>query len=279
VLPNINRTELGLRSTGSIHSSLPAVAGGSTLLAKRSVPCRYRAFPAICLAVLITLSCQPAAAQSVAPLGTSGEIKRTPVERDVAAAAQRFGIPAAWISAVMSAESGGHEGAISPKGAMGLMQIMPRTWADLSQRYHLGSNPFDVNDNITAGAAYLRELHDRYGVPGFLAAYNAGPARWEDHVATGRPLPEETRSYLARLTPIVALGTDDDTTILTAVAKDWADGPLFSRPSTGSPADTKAATLRTLLQPPSNNPMQDWTALAPRSEGLFALMWRAGQPR
>jgi soluble lytic murein transglycosylase-like protein len=76
---------------------------------------------------------------------------------------------------------------------MGLMQIMPETWATLRLRYGLGADPFDPHDNILAGAAYLRELHDRYGSPGFLAAYNAGPARYEDHLATGQPLPAETR--------------------------------------------------------------------------------------
>ena len=57
------------------------------------------------------------------------------------------------------------------------MQIMPATWGQLRARYGLGPDPFDVRDNIMAGAAYLRELHDRYGSPGFLAAYNAGPGR------------------------------------------------------------------------------------------------------
>ena len=75
----------------------------------------------------------------------------------------------------MQAESGGDARALSPKGAMGLMQIMPGTWAELRLRYGLGADPYDPHDNITAGAAYLREMHDRYGEPGFLAAYNAGP--------------------------------------------------------------------------------------------------------
>ncbi len=99
----------------------------------------------------------------------------------------------------MRAESFGDVHAISPKGAMGLMQIMPQTWATLRQRYHLGADPYDVHDNIIAGAGYLRELHDRYGVPGFLAAYNAGPGRYDDHRATGRALPAETRAYVAAL--------------------------------------------------------------------------------
>ena len=109
-----------------------------------------------------------------------------PITAVVAEASQRFGIPASWIRAVMQVESFGDVRALSPKGAMGLMQIMPEAWAALRSRYGLGADPFDAHDNILAGAAYLRELLDRYGSPGFLAAYNAGPARYEDHLATGR---------------------------------------------------------------------------------------------
>lgn len=111
----------------------------------------------------------------------------------VAEASLRFGVPARWIRAVMRAESQNDLHAISPKGAMGLMQIMPSTWTLLRARLRLGVDPYDPHDNILAGAAYLRELHDSYGSPGFLAAYNAGPARYENHLATGRPLPAETR--------------------------------------------------------------------------------------
>ncbi|MGY4346719.1 hypothetical protein ACVWXM_003186 [Bradyrhizobium sp. GM7.3] len=85
----------------------------------------------------------------------------------VAEAARRFGIPAAWIRAVMRIESGGDRRAVSPKGALGLMQLMPKTWADIRVRYGLGRDPFDPHDNILAGAGFLRELHDRYGSPGF----------------------------------------------------------------------------------------------------------------
>ncbi|WP_227818677.1 lytic transglycosylase domain-containing protein, partial [Klebsiella aerogenes] len=64
----------------------------------------------------------------------------------MAEASQRFGIPTTWMRAVMRAESFGDVHAISPKGAMGLMQIMPQTWATLRQRYHLGADPYDVHD-------------------------------------------------------------------------------------------------------------------------------------
>ena len=104
----------------------------------------------------------------------------------IAEASRRFAIPERWIRAVMQLESGANERAISPKGALGLMQIMPKTWVELSVRYGLGIDPFDPRDNILVGTAYLREMHDRFGSPGFLAAYNGGPERYEQHLAMGR---------------------------------------------------------------------------------------------
>lgn len=123
-----------------------------------------------------------------------------PYAPHVADAARRFGIPEAWIWAVMRVESAGNARAVSRAGAMGLMQIMPGTWAQLRARHGFGTDPFDVRDNIMAGAAYLREMHDRYGnASAMLAAYNAGPGRYEDYLTGGRPLPAETVAYLARL--------------------------------------------------------------------------------
>ncbi len=124
----------------------------------------------------------------------------------IAEASARFGIPARWIAEVMQVESRGDPRALSPKGAIGLMQIMPATYASLAARYGLGADPWNVRDNIMAGAAYLRELYDRYGASGFLAAYNAGPGRWEEHLSGARPLPGETVRYLSRLGP--SIGAD-----------------------------------------------------------------------
>src|SRR3546814_2606835 len=98
----------------------------------------------------------------------------------------------------MRVESRGDVRAVSPKGAMGLMQLMPDTWASLRVRLGLGANPYDPRDNILAGAAYLREMHDRYGSPGFLAAYNAGPGRYEEYLA-GRPLPASSEEHTSEL--------------------------------------------------------------------------------
>ncbi|WP_371746115.1 lytic transglycosylase domain-containing protein [Bradyrhizobium sp. CCBAU 53351] len=119
-------------------------------------------------------------------------------------ASQRFAIAPNWIRSVQSIESAGDAHARSPKGAMGLMQIMPATWTELRERYNLGNDPYDPHDNILAGTAYLRELLDRYGSPGVFAAYNAGPSRYEEHLAGGS-LPEETRAYVAKLTNQLAI--------------------------------------------------------------------------
>ena len=147
----------------------------------------------------------------------------------IAEAAQRFGFRARWILAVMRRESAGDVRAVSEKGAMGLLQIMPDTWDELRARYGLGRDPFDPRDNILAGAAYLRELHDRFGSPGFLAAYNAGPTRYAEHLATGRPLPRETRDYVAALAPLVgaSIATErhEQSALLTV---DWRAAPLFA---------------------------------------------------
>lgn len=197
----------------------------------------------------------------------------------VAEASRRFGIPAAWIRAVMRAESFGDVHAISPKGAMGVMQIMPDTWVSLRQRYHLGADPYDTHDNIIAGTAYLRELHDRYGIPGFLAAYNAGPARWEDHLATGRPLPAETRAYLIRLAPIVGGSAADDTALLASIVKSWTDASLFPKHAANA-SDSTTTTSGTQQSARSNtNSAQDWRGLAPQSDGLFVALSSTGRPQ
>ncbi|MGY4572089.1 lytic transglycosylase domain-containing protein [Bradyrhizobium sp. USDA 3256] len=119
-------------------------------------------------------------------------------------ASERFAVPVNWIGSVINIESAGEVHARSTKGAMGLMQIMPATWAELRERYNLGSDPYDPRDNILAGTAYLRELLDRYGSPGVFAAYNAGPARYEEHLAGGS-LPDETRAYVAKLANLLAI--------------------------------------------------------------------------
>jgi soluble lytic murein transglycosylase-like protein len=119
-------------------------------------------------------------------------------------ASARFDVPELWIRSVMRVESGGNayrNGQVitSNAGAMGLMQVMPATYDDLRGRYSLGDDPFNPHDNILAGAAYMRQMYDIYGSPGFLAAYNAGPARLDDYLTNNRALPDETRHYVAAI--------------------------------------------------------------------------------
>ncbi len=122
-------------------------------------------------------------------------------------ASGRFGVPDLWVRRVMRQELGGQEDVISWAGAMGLMQVMPDTYDDLRSRYSLGDDPFDPHNNILAGTAYLREMYDRFGAPGFLAAYNAGPNRVDRYLNNGTPLPEETVNYVASIAPLLGSGT------------------------------------------------------------------------
>lgn len=195
----------------------------------------------------------------------------------VAEAAQRFKIPAAWIQAIMRIESRGDRRAVSPKGAMGLMQLMPDTWAALRARYDLGPDPFNPRDNIFAAAAFLREMHDRYGSPGFLAAYNAGPGRYEDYRDRRRPLPPETVAYVAALVPFVGDGaTDGPVLVASTDPSSWTQAPLFIVGSASAEPVDRAAPR----PPPNGSPpavaVRDLSAIAPQSNGLFIHISAAG---
>ena len=139
-------------------------------------------------------SASPVAGQSRALV--HGEDRIVKWSAEISAAARRFGIPVSWVRTVMRAESAGIPSATSPAGAMGLMQIMPGTWDQLRDRYGLGTDPYLPRDNIIAGVGYMRELLNHYGVPDFLAAYNAGPKRLDAYLLMGLPLPETTRRYV-----------------------------------------------------------------------------------
>ncbi|MEE4450522.1 lytic transglycosylase domain-containing protein [Novosphingobium resinovorum] len=160
------------------------------------------------LAVSLALALPLAVTASDAPQASRPAFRALPaVERwrpYIAEASQRFGIPQAWIAAVMQAESAGlthlnGRPITSHAGAMGLMQVMPGTWAAMRRQHGLGPNPHHPRDNIMAGTAYLRAMYDRFGYPGLFAAYNAGPGRYTEHLRTGRRLPVETRGYIAQL--------------------------------------------------------------------------------
>jgi len=158
---------------------------------------------------------------------------RDPHAVAIAEASARFAIPEHWIRAVMQAESAGDPRAVSHAGAMGLMQVMPATWTVLQRDHGLGTDPFDPRDNILAGTAYLRAMHDRYDtVGGMLAAYNAGPGRYDEYLAEGRALPAETRAYVAMLAPRL-----NGTAPLPnrATVADWREAALFADRSAERP--------------------------------------------
>ena len=173
-------------------------------------------------------------------------------------ASDRFDVPERWIREVMRQESGGRALAQSGPGAMGLMQVMPGTYDELRGRYpDLGLDAFDPHDNILAGTAYIRELYDIYGSPGFLAAYNAGPGRLDDYLTRGRTLPTETRRYVASIGPRIA-GSEPGRTspgaayAMNAIPLDIPSGPRYvpdARYSGSSPIQTAYAA------PPAAGPL------------------------
>ena len=112
-------------------------------------------------------------------------------EEHIAPLSAKYGVEEALVRAVIRMESGGHTGAVSPKGAMGLMQLMPATARMLGV-----DDPFDPVQNLEGGIKYLSQLSDKYDgdLVKTLAAYNAGPGRVDSH--GGVPPFAETQKYV-----------------------------------------------------------------------------------
>ncbi|MFN7089420.1 MAG: lytic transglycosylase domain-containing protein [Allorhizobium sp.] len=193
-----------------------------------------------------------------------------PWEKHITEAARRFAISERWIRVVMQVESDHDPLAVSPKGAMGLMQIMPATWMELRSRYQLGGDPYQPRDNILAGSAYLAELHDLYGSPGFLAAYNAGPGRYEKHLVSDEPLPAETVDYVAKVMSLIDGNTA--ATKRTGVSpshSSWSLAPLFVGRSVAGNGDGNETANLPSGRPSGDRAIVDLSALVPPSDGLF----------
>ncbi len=141
-----------------------------------------------------------AAALSRRPTGlTAGEVAG--VARTVVAEARRNALEPSLVLAVMHVESRFYNFAVSPVGAIGLMQVMPATGADLAARLGVDwvgpQTLFDPTTNVRLGVAYLRELADRYGsLSTALAAYNWGPGRIDRRLRQGTALPDQYPSLV-----------------------------------------------------------------------------------
>jgi hypothetical protein len=112
-------------------------------------------------------------------------------------------------------------------------------------------------------------LHDRYGDLGFLAAYNAGPARYEADLAAGLPLPDETRAYVSLLAPMTAADRVGDGAVLAVALRSWTEAPLFVMHANGPPTASQPSAAVQYERRSATAPVIDLTGLAPRSGGLF----------
>ena len=130
----------------------------------------------------------------VAPPGRGAEATPRTIEEMVGDSARRYALPRSLVRAVARAESALDPAAVSPKGAQGVMQLMPGTAKELGV-----DNAFDPAQNIDAGARLLRQLLEKYNgrVAEALAAYNAGPGAVAKH--NGVPPYRETRGYIRKV--------------------------------------------------------------------------------
>jgi len=171
----------------------------------------------------------------------------------IADAARTVGIPEKYIRAVMRMESGGrtmqagNRPIRSSAGAVGLMQLMPKTYAEMRAKLGLGADAFNPHDNVLAGAAYLRTLYKRYGYPAMFAAYNDGPGNLEDHLYRGRALPDETKNYVKGVAGILG----EKSASADPAPSKAAGFAELTRPD-GSPVRIDKALVRTVRKPLPN---------------------------
>jgi soluble lytic murein transglycosylase-like protein len=254
------------RPSGRRASASPLTAA-STMAALRSVATM------LCIVAMLAASMLSSgtahAAQESTATRRPNDLSVRPFAAFITEASKRFRVPEHWIRAVMHVESSAKQRARSSKGATGLMQIMPKTWTELRARYGLGADPYDVRDNILAGTAYIRELYDRYGAPGFLAAYNAGPGRYERHLATGRPLPDETQAYVATLAPMITHARTNVQIAAVARSFAWANSSLFAPRSAGISSDGSSPAAMHQNRSSRAHGVVDLSALVPHSGNLF----------
>jgi hypothetical protein len=142
-------------------------------------------------------------AKAVGIEGFDLELPGTTVRSIVRSEAKALGIDPDLAEKIAATESSFSQSAVSPKGAMGVMQLMPGTAAEL------GVDPKDLKQNIRGGLRYFKQMKDRFGSDALaLAAYNAGPGALQEALSSGQPLPEETQKYVKKITAKTSSGAE-----------------------------------------------------------------------
>src|SRR5882762_11234932 len=180
----------------------------------------------------------PAKAQSVAGIRATPRASAQEIADAIGSASSRYRLDPDFVSSVVSAESGFNSHAVSPKGAQGLMQLMPGTALQLGV-----DNAFDAAKNTDGGTRYLRMLLERFNfdVAKALAAYNAGPLRVDQH--KGVPPYLETRKYVARIINDYNRKKLAQEKLATAKAKPQKTLPTSSKTASTTKRASKPATV------------------------------------
>lgn len=214
--------------------------------------------------------------------GGPRSVSQADLDAHIAEAAGRFDMPELWVREVIRQESGGRTTVngrpiVSKAGAMGLMQVMPATYEEMRRKHGLGSDPYDPHDNIIAGTAYLREMYNLFGAPGFLGAYNCGPGCYGDYLAGKRSLPGETKRYMASVSPRLNRTTaPNGADIVVASAADNAPfaaspppavpAPSISASNSVSNSSGRAPVAVAVLPPPPSAPRPSYSPAAPTTQ-------------
>ncbi len=262
--PQAGACALLLTGASTAACSLSAASFGM-----RSIPARWTVIGSISVLAASIFGLSAAQILSAPPITTAASQPSDPYAQYVAEASRRFGIPDRWIRAVMQVESGGDPHVVSKRGAIGLMQVMPPTWRELQDRYGLGANPDDPHDNIIAGTAYLREMYDRFGPDGFLAAYNAGPEQYVRSRDSGVPLPVETQRYIVKLGSLIDGSRSGPIAWDSAGAHPWQSSSLFVNTAAATFDTTRTAHVSLYTRPSRETAAVDLSALVPASRDLF----------